>query len=185
MMILGIVLLLFSPFIVRADPLPYAEWAHYHMVWLPNSHSNQADIQKMFNDYVSHNITFGTVNIDSKWATGFNTFVFNPTTFPNIRAMLDGFRAQNKHIVLWMTSMVNTDSPNYQYAQDHGYLFNKTIKWWHGPGRLLDYFNPDAVTWWHNQIERLLDTVGPIHAFKVGYSRWKTLNRLEGICFFS
>ena len=22
---------------VRPDPLPYAEWAHYHMVWLPDS----------------------------------------------------------------------------------------------------------------------------------------------------
>lgn len=174
MIILGLVLLIFSPLTILADPLPYAEWAHYHMVWLSNSHSNQADIQQMYDDYVSHNITFGIVNIDSKWATGFNTFVFNPTAFPNIRGMLDGFRAQNKHIVLWMTSMVNLDSPNYQYAQDHGYLFNKTIKWWHGPGRLLDYFNEDAVTWWHGQIERLLDTVGPIHAFKVQCSYFFT-----------
>ncbi|CAF1101828.1 unnamed protein product [Adineta ricciae] len=136
------------------------------MVWLPNSHSNQKDIQAMFDDYVSHNIQFGTVNIDSRWATNFNTFVFNSTKFPTIRDMLDGFRAKNKHIVLWMTSMINTDAETFKYAQDHGYLFNKTIKWWHGNGRLLNYFNDNAVNWWHSQIERLLDTVGPIHAFK-------------------
>jgi len=166
-MILGLFILLFCFANVKPDPLPYAEWAHYHMVWLSNSHSNQVDIQNMFNDYTNHNITFGTVNIDSRWATNFNTFIFNPTTFPNIRNMLDDFRAQNKHIVLWMTSFVNIDSPNYQYAQDHGFLFNKTLKWWHGEGRLLNYFNEKAVDWWHSQIERLLDTVGPIHAFKV------------------
>jgi alpha-glucosidase (family GH31 glycosyl hydrolase) len=160
-------LFLCYPSIVSSDSLPYAEWAHYHMVWLPNSHSNQADIQKMFDDYVSYEIPFGIVNIDSRWATNFNTFVFNSTKFPSIRNMLDGFRAKNVHIVLWMTSFVNTDSPNYEYAQDHGFLFNKTIKWWHGEGRLLDYFNQHAVNWWHSQIERLLDTVGPIHAFKV------------------
>ena len=167
MMLFGIFILLFSPYIILADPLPYAEWAHYHMIWLHNSHSNQIDIQNMFNNYTNHNIPFGIVNIDSRWATNFNTFIFNSTTFPNIREMLDGFRDKNTRIVLWMTSFVNIDSPNYQYAQDHGYLFNKTIKWWHGEGRLLNYFDENAVGWWHSQIARLLDAAGPIHAFKV------------------
>jgi hypothetical protein len=169
-MLLGLLILLFCSFIVKPDPLPYAEWAHYHMVWLDNSHSNQVEIQNMFNDYTNHNIKFGIVNIDSRWETGFNTFVFNPTTFPTIREMLDDFRAKDKHIVLWMTSFVNTDSPNFNYAQDHGYLFNKTLNWWHGEGRLLNYFNVEAVDWWHSQIEQLLDAVGPIHAFKVSKS---------------
>lgn len=167
-MLVLVALLVCYPLIVRPDPLPYAEWAHYHMVWLHNSQTDQVDIQNMFNDYVNHNIPFGAVNIDSTWATGFNTFVFNSKKFPNVRNMLDEFRSKNIHIIVWMTSMVNTDSPNYQYAQDHGYLFNKTIKWWHGPGRLLNYFNKDAVDWWHSQIKALIDTVGPIHAFKVG-----------------
>jgi len=158
---------------VRPDPLPYAEWAHYHMVWLPDSHSNQQDIQNMFDDYVKHNIPFGIVNIDEGWDTKLSTFVFDSTKFPTARKMLDGFRAQNKRIVLWLTSFINTDSPNYQYAQDHGYLFNKTIKWWSGEGRLLNYFNEQAVNWWHSLIERLLDTVGPIHAFKVYIYREK------------
>ena len=156
-----------SPLLVVSESLPYAEWAHHHMVWLQNAYTNQADIQQMFNDYVAHQIPFGTVNIDSRWATNFNTFIFDTTRFPSVREMLDGFRAKNIHIVLWMTSMVNIDSPNYEYAQSHGYLFNKTINWWHGKGRLLNYFNPKAVDWWHDQIERLIDVAGPIHAFKV------------------
>jgi alpha-glucosidase (family GH31 glycosyl hydrolase) len=164
---LGLLIVLVSPLIILSDPLPYAEWAHHHMVWLSNEHSNQNDIQAMFNNYTDHEILFGTVNIDSTWATNFNTFIFNSTKFPSIRDMLDGFRAKNVHIILWMTSFVNIDSPNYQYAQDHGYLFNTTLHWWHGDGRLLNYFNPQAVNWWHSQIERLLDTVGTIHAFKV------------------
>jgi alpha-glucosidase (family GH31 glycosyl hydrolase) len=66
-----------------------------------------------------------------------------------------------------MNSVVDIDSPNYEYAQNHGYLFNKTVNWGHGNGRLLNYFNRDAVSWWHSQIKQLIDTVGPIHAFKV------------------
>jgi len=166
-MMLVLLILLFHPLLISSDPLPYAEWAHYHMVWLSNNHTNQKDIQAMFDGYTSHQIRFDAVNIDSKWATNFNTFVFNSTEFPSIRNMLDGFRAKNVHIILWMTSFVNIDSPNYQFAQGNGYLFNTTLSWWHGQGRLLNYFNPQAVNWWHSQIERLLDTVGPIHAFKV------------------
>jgi hypothetical protein len=41
------------------------------------------------------------------------------------------------------------------------------LKWWHGEGRLLNYFNSEALNWWNNQIKNLIDTVGPIHAFKV------------------
>lgn len=166
-MILILLVCLSSPLLILSDPLPYAEWAHYHMVWLSNEHSNQQDIQGMVDNYTAHNITFGAVNIDSTWETNFNTFIFDPVKFPNIRAMLDGFRAKNLHIITWMTSFINVDSPNYQYAQDHGYLYNTTLHWWHGDGRLLDYFNQNAVNWWHSQIERLLDIVGPIHAFKV------------------
>jgi hypothetical protein len=63
---LELVILFLSPFLVISDPLPYAEWAHYHMVWLSDNHSNQKDIQTIFDDYVSHDIQFGTVNIDSQ-----------------------------------------------------------------------------------------------------------------------
>ncbi len=160
-------LLLFCPLIVLSMDLPYAEWAHYHMVWLPDSHSNQADIQAMFDNYLAYQIPVGILNIDEYWATTVDTFVFNSKKFPSAREMLDGIRARNVRIVLWMTSIVDINSPNYQYAQDHGFLFNKTIKWWSGHGRLLNYFNEQAVDWWHSLIERLINTVGPIHAFKV------------------
>ena len=81
--------------------------------------------------------------------------------------MLSRFRSDNKHIILWMTSFINIDSPNFHYALMNGYLYNKTLHWWHGDGCLLDYYNPAAVAWWNSQIKALIDTVGPIHAFKV------------------
>ncbi|CAF1379084.1 unnamed protein product [Rotaria magnacalcarata] len=166
-MLVLLIISLFYPFaFVVPKSLPYAEWAHYHMIWLHDSHTNQIDIQNMFNDYINNNIQFGIVNIDAGWTTDISTFVFDPKKFPTVRNMLDGFREKNVRIVLWMTSMINTDSPNYQYAQEHGYLFNKTIKWWCGQGRLLNYFNVEAVNWWHSLIKQLIDTVGPIHAFK-------------------
>jgi hypothetical protein len=44
---LEILIVLVCLITVRPDPLPYAEWAHYHMVWLSDSHSNQKDIRRV------------------------------------------------------------------------------------------------------------------------------------------
>ena len=160
-------LLLAYPLIVSSASVPYAEWAHHHMIWLSNDRSNQTTVQAMFDGFNQYQIPFGALNIDSTWATNCNTFIFDPAKFPTAREMLDGFRAKGTHIILWMTSFINIDSPNYPYAQEHGFLFNKTLTWWHGQGRLLNYFNQEALDWWNNQIKTLVDTVGAIHAFKV------------------
>eukprot|EP00117_Sycon_ciliatum_P034030 scpid86544/ scgid4791/ len=32
------------------------------------------------------------------------------------------------------------------------------MSWWHGRGSLLDYSNPDAVKWWHEQMDKALST---------------------------
>ena len=31
-----------------------------------------------------------------------------------------------------------------------------TISWWHGKGGLLDYSNPEAVDWWHKQMDQVI-----------------------------
>jgi hypothetical protein len=66
---------------ISSAPLPYAEWAHYHMIWLSNDRSNQTNVQAMFDNYNRYQIRFGSLNIDSCWATNFNTFIFDPTKF--------------------------------------------------------------------------------------------------------
>ena len=29
------------------------------------------------------------------------------------------------------------------------------FSWWHGKGGLLDYTNPNAVDWWHHQMDKV------------------------------
>lgn len=62
--------------------------------------------------------------------------------------------------------MVNTDSPNYQEGYTKGYYLNDglTAKWWHGWGSFIDYTNPDAVNWWHSQMDLVLN---------IGLDGWK------------
>lgn len=59
--------------------------------------------------------------------------------------------------------MVNTENPDYQMCVDKKFLvrdsrgYVRPLKWWHGSGGLLDYSNPEAVEWWHAQMDKVLD----------------------------
>ena len=68
--------------------------------------------------------------------------------------------------MLWATSLINDNCPNFNQAKEKGYLLNngKTIKWWHGNGTFLDFFNPEATKWWKSQMDKVLD---------MGIDSWK------------
>ena len=80
--------------------------------------------------------------------------------------MIEHFHSLNIKTILWVTSMINTDSTYYDFAREHGYLLSGglPVKWWKGHGALLDYTNPAAVEWWHSLMDTQLDQ---------GISGWK------------
>lgn len=51
------------------------------------------------------------------------------------------------------------DSPNHAEGLAKGYYLNDGIPlpWWHGQGSWIDYFNPAALAWWHQQMDNVLD----------------------------
>ena len=144
---------------------PYAPWAHHHWVWLSSDQSNQANVTAYVEEYAAHNITVGAVDIDSMWSTGVNNFVVDTTKFPDMKGLVDQMHAKSVRVILWATSMIDTDSPNYAEAAAKGYFVRNglnestpdPIKWWHGHGILLDYFNPEATAWWNSQLDLVLD----------------------------
>jgi alpha-glucosidase (family GH31 glycosyl hydrolase) len=153
------------------DPAPYPAWAHSHMVWLDSSRSNQSNVAAYVADYLQHNITVGGLDIDSEWSTGNNNFVVDTTKFPNMTALVADMHFQDISVILWMTSMIDTDSSNFVTADDLGYFikngFNQTalIEWWHGTGGFIDYGNPDAKSWWESQLDL---------ALALGIDGWKS-----------
>jgi len=145
----------------------YPDWAHDHWVWLSSDQSNQPNVTNMILGYESRNIPVGAVNIDSDWSTGINNFVVDTKKFPDIKGLFDMIHSKNMKVIMWTTSMVDTDSPNYKEGLEKGYYLNKgaTIKWWHGHGSFIDYTNPIAIDWWHKQMDLVLD---------IGLDGWKT-----------
>ena len=62
------------------------------------------------------------MNIDSGWSTGFNNFIFDTKKYPDPAGMIEFFHSHNMSIILWTTSMIDTDSSNYAEAHSKGYL---------------------------------------------------------------
>eukprot|EP01147_Barroeca_monosierra_P009809 gene9809-2002_t len=141
----------------------YPEWAHHHWVWLSHGGSGQDDCVQLARDYIAHNISVGAVDIDSTWEIGFNNFKFDTSRFPNASNMIDTFHDMGIRVILWITNMVDVDSPNYQEGYNNSYYIRNifgeqgTVKWWHGKGSMIDYTNPAALQWWHKQMDNVLD----------------------------
>eukprot|EP00759_Apiculatamorpha_spiralis_P008006 PhF_6_TR15031/c0_g1_i4/m.23583/K01811/xylS, yicI; alpha-D-xyloside xylohydrolase len=173
-----LVVLILSQSIAGDQTSTYPEWAHYHLVWLSSGH-NQSTIENMLDQYAAHNISVGGVNVDSGWSTGFNNFVFDTTLIPNPKGLFDKVHRNNQRLVLWVTSFVNIDSSNYNNAVANNYVFNKTISWWHGKGRLLNFSDSAAVAWWTSQIETMIQTYGCIDGWKVDGVDPYVLNLLD------
>jgi alpha-glucosidase (family GH31 glycosyl hydrolase) len=142
---------------------PYYKWAHGHWVWNHNSAVNQQNTTGIVQEYLEHDIPVSAVNIDSTWATHFNNFQPNTDKFPDFKGMVSELHDQNVKVLLWATSMVNVENPDYQFCVENQYLVRNSkglvrpLGWWHGEGGLLDYSNPDAVSWWHSKMDTVLD----------------------------
>ena len=113
--------------------------------------------------YESRNITVGAINIDSGWSTGFNNFEVDTNKFPQFGQLVEKMHEQDVRVILWITSMVDKDSSNYDegfannYYISNGFGQQAVLHWWHGDGSLLDYSNPNASSWWHKQMDKVLD----------------------------
>ena len=144
----------------------YPTWAHYHQVWScgsDNCGTNETSTVALLDAWEARNITVGSVNIDSGWATGYNTFAPRTDLFADFGSFVAAVHARGIRMTLWMTSMVDTDSPNYADALARGFFVRDAagaqagnISWWHGSGGLLDYTQEAARSWWEGQMDAVL-----------------------------
>jgi len=101
--------------------------------------------------------------MDSGWSTYYNNFEVDEEKFPDFNSMIASFSERDVWTILWATSMINEDDPNYQTAIDNNYFIKtprgtvRPIKWWHGSGALLDFSNEEAKDWFNSMMDDVLE----------------------------
>lgn len=141
--------------------------------WISKDISDTQDTYAFVSGFRSRDIPVGAVVLDSPWETDYNTFVPNPSRYPEFKKLVDDLHAQGVRLVLWITPEVNQSSfdlepggdsypkvsPNFAEGASCGYFINdsEVFAWWKGFGAALDFFNPRARTWWHRQQDPLLE----------------------------
>ncbi len=146
-----------TPTPVYNPPPPWPEWVHEHWVW--ENEGTRESALGLVDSFLEHEIPVGAVIIDAPWETGYNNFEWDESRYPDAGTMVQAFHDRGVRVFVWITSMINVDSSNYDYAYQHGYLLNDgaTIEWWRGEGSFLDYTHPEAVRWWHGLMDGVLD----------------------------
>jgi alpha-glucosidase (family GH31 glycosyl hydrolase) len=167
------------------EPLPRIttpRWAFEP--WISKDISDGPDTYSFVEGFKSRDIPVSVVVIDSPWETNYNTFIPNPDRYPDFKQMVEDLRDDDVRIVMWVTQMINEQSfdieaggdiydgpsPNLREASLNNYLVNdaETYLWWKGTGAGIDFFNPDAMDWWHAQQDDLLMNVG-INGWKLDF----------------
>jgi alpha-glucosidase (family GH31 glycosyl hydrolase) len=113
------------------------------------------------------------VQLDDKWESNYGNLTFDPTTFPDPKAMSDRIHEMGSDMGLWVTLWINLDSTNYQFAADHGYLIASKddpdtpceVTWWNGTAGIVDLANPEAKAWYEANLRKLMADYG-VDGFK-------------------
>lgn len=165
-----------DPCVRTPDELPAPEphtarWAFEP--WISKDISDGPDTYAFVKGFRDRDIPVGVVVLDSPWETHYNTFIPNPTRYPNFDKMVQDLHADDIRIVLWITNFVNSVSydletggdsyigtaPNLEEGDKCSYFVDDGIRysWWKGSGAGIDFFNPSAAAWWHEQQNTVLD----------------------------
>ncbi|MEV5954753.1 TIM-barrel domain-containing protein [Streptomyces sp. NPDC051987] len=144
-----------------AKPL-WNSWAQFY---------TKVDQQKLLNyatELHENGLDGHTIQLDDRWESEYGNLTFDPTTFPDPKAMSDKIHAMGFDFGIWVTLWINLDSDNYQYAADHGYLLKDAadpakpcqVTWWNGTAGIVDLANPDAKAWYEDNLKKLMDAYG-------------------------
>ncbi|MDT0678557.1 glycoside hydrolase family 31 protein [Autumnicola musiva] len=134
---------------------------------------NQEDILEYAQNIIKNGFPPGVLMIDDNWQEDYGKWQFHEGRFEDPKEMVDSLHQMGFKVMLWVCPFVSPDSDVYRNLEDKKYLIQEAtgdnnpliVRWWNGASGVLDFTNPGAVSWYEEQLDRLVDTYG-IDGFK-------------------
>ncbi|MDD2216032.1 MAG: glycoside hydrolase family 31 protein [Eubacteriales bacterium] len=142
---------------------------------------NQEDILQYAHDIIKNGFPPGVLMIDDNWAPYYGRFEFRKDRFPNAKAMVEELHELGFKVMLWISPFIRPDSEEGRFLMKNKWVVmdnggNKDLKWgnsvkpaivewWNGFSMVMDFTNPDASDWFHQQLEAMVKEYG-IDGFK-------------------
>ena len=126
----------------------------------------QEKILRYAHGILDHGLPAGVLMIDGGWQEDYGTFEFNRRKVPDPKAMIDELHALGFKVMLWVSPIVASAGTQFKMLRDKKYLIREPDgspairKWWSGYSAVLDFTNPDAIAWYHGQLEFLMKEYG-------------------------
>ncbi|MBI3785355.1 MAG: glycoside hydrolase family 31 protein [Deltaproteobacteria bacterium] len=155
---------------VTGFPRLPARWALGPWIWR-DENRDQTQFENDLNTLRDLDLATTAVWIDRPYASGVNTFDFNPPQFPDPPHMVALAHQLGLRMALWHTPYLDRMSPATKtlrdYAAQHGFYPPHSSILFNGWGRPIDLTNPDAFAWWQSLIHMYTDA--GIEGFKLDY----------------
>ena len=185
----------FVPTGMSPDPLFFT--APQLNTWIELTYrQNQKDILAYAKSMLSRGVPPGVLMIDDTWQSGYGDWRFEPSRFPDPKAMIDELHAMGYKVMLWMCPYVGMDLPAFRriawgrnpadvrgYPMKGGFLNElsprapgegeyeikerpKACGWWNGYSAFLDFSHPNANAWFTETLDGLVRDFG-VDGFKL------------------
>ena len=185
----------FSPTGQSPDPLFFT--APQLNTWIELTYNqNQKDILAYAKSMLTRGVPPGVIMIDDTWQAGYGDWRFEPSRFPDPKAMIDELHAMGYKVMLWMCPYVGMDLPAFRriawgrnpadvrgYPMKGGFLNEpsprapgegeyeikerpKACGWWNGYSAFLDFSHPNANAWFTETLDGLVRDFG-VDGFKL------------------
>ncbi|WP_224385392.1 glycoside hydrolase family 31 protein [Clostridium perfringens] len=123
------------------------------------------------NSIIENGMPKGIIMIDDGWSDYYGRWKFNGEKFKNPKGMINKLHELGFKVMLWTCPFITPDTQEFRYLRDRDCLVKNKDgsvsikKWWNGYSSVLDLTNPEAVKWYLDQNDFLIEEYG-VDGFK-------------------